>query len=607
MKELYARLLKEWCDALVSLQITSIKARGIYGGIICPVCSVIHGRCGDAVYPLMHMAHTTGEKRYLDAAVKLQSWSDHVSLPDGSWVNEPWDHGWKGITVFGTIALGEALHHHSDLLRKDIRSQWMDRLRRAAEFLFGFLTMKVGLINYPIAGSLAMAVAGKVLGERRYSRRGRELAHASLEYFTEENKLIFGEGKPHTQRSPGGCLPIDLGYNVEESLPCLVLYGLIEGDEEVLGVVQESLKSHLHFMLPDGAWDNSWGTRNYKWTYWGSRTSDGCQPAYLLLADRHPAFAEVAFRNTKLLEACTQDGILYGGPHYHIHGELPCIHHTFCHAKAIASVLDYMQKRGQATFLPRNDLVEKSSLSPLSFSGIREFPEIATWLAAIGPWRGTVTAYDWEYIQQGHASGGTLTMLWHEVIGPVLCASMIEYSRPEMTNSQPHRDPICMALTPRLELITDSAAYRSTNDYAAHVDYEENDRKLVFTVHGTLKDKNQDTPSKGEVVYKMNYSFGVDAFEILAEVEGNAPQDTLNFFLPVISHNREEVARPSNRCIRVTKLAGRVEITSNKLLTIVGDKDNRIFNLVPGFEAIPITFQFQPDQKDPLKVIIKVH
>ena len=40
-----------------------------------------------------------------------------------------------------------------------------------------------------------------------------------------------------------------------------------------------ALRTHMEFMLPDGAWDNSWGTRNYKWSWWGSRTSDGCHPA----------------------------------------------------------------------------------------------------------------------------------------------------------------------------------------------------------------------------------------------------------------------------------------------------------------------------------------
>ena len=74
-------------------------------------------------------------------------------------------------------------------------------------------------------------------------------------------------------------MAVDLGYNVEESLQSLVLYGLLEQDEEVLATVTKALTTHAEFMLPDGAWDNSWGTRSYKWTYWGSRTSDGCQAA----------------------------------------------------------------------------------------------------------------------------------------------------------------------------------------------------------------------------------------------------------------------------------------------------------------------------------------
>lgn len=48
------------------------------------------------------------------------------------------------------------------------------------------------------------------------------------------------------------------------------------------------MNTHLEFMLPDGAWDNSWGTRSFKWTYWGGRTSDGFMGGYYLMAARHP-------------------------------------------------------------------------------------------------------------------------------------------------------------------------------------------------------------------------------------------------------------------------------------------------------------------------------
>ena len=74
-------------------------------------------------------------------------------------------------------------------------------------------------------------------------------------------------------------------------------------------------------------------------TYWGSRTSDGCQIAYGILGEKNPLFAEAAARNTELLQNCTRDGLLHGGKMYDSAGELPCTHHTFCHAKALAALV----------------------------------------------------------------------------------------------------------------------------------------------------------------------------------------------------------------------------------------------------------------------------
>ncbi len=99
-----------------------------------------------------------------------------------------------------------------------------------------------------------------------------------------------------------GLLPIDIGYNVEESLNGVVQYAVHKKDEKLIQLLTESLNGHLEFMLPDGAWDNSFGTRQNKWTYWGSRTTDGCQPAFTLLADRNPAFGTAAILSTELLK-----------------------------------------------------------------------------------------------------------------------------------------------------------------------------------------------------------------------------------------------------------------------------------------------------------------
>ena len=109
MRQLFERLLEEWCDGLLRLQVSHKKLPGLYGGILCPACARIHGRCFDAVYPLMHMAARTGQDRYLDAAVALMQWSDNVSHSDGSYCNEVGGVPWKGITVFGATAVADAL------------------------------------------------------------------------------------------------------------------------------------------------------------------------------------------------------------------------------------------------------------------------------------------------------------------------------------------------------------------------------------------------------------------------------------------------------------------------------------------------------------------
>ena len=121
------------------------------------------------------------------------------------------------------------------------------------------------------------------------------------------------------------------------------------------------MDTHLEFMLPDGAWDNSWGTRNFKWTYWGSRTSDGCIALCHLLSKTYPGYddsnsgtnstgatsksgsiyAEAGYRNFELLKQCTHDGLLCGGMHYISAGYAPCIHHTFEHAKNLALALKH--------------------------------------------------------------------------------------------------------------------------------------------------------------------------------------------------------------------------------------------------------------------------
>ncbi|MBS1562819.1 MAG: twin-arginine translocation signal domain-containing protein, partial [Bacteroidetes bacterium] len=296
-------LLQKWGAGLLSLQLSFPDVKTLHGGILCPACSMIHGRSGDAMFPLLLLAGKTKDQRYLDAALNVYEWMENnVSQPNGSWVNEIVASSWAGITVFTIIAMGESIVHFGHLPAPAVKQRWLARMDRAAKYICDTFTIKTGNINYPIAASYALSLAGEILGKPAYSARGKLLAHEALGHFTAKDLLLYGEGHPAKEPSPKGCYSVDLGYNVEESLPSLVLYGKLTGDSEVLDLVTQSLKAHLEFMLPDGGWDNSWGTRNFKWTWWGSRTSDGCQPAYALMADRDPVFYKAALQNTRLFD-----------------------------------------------------------------------------------------------------------------------------------------------------------------------------------------------------------------------------------------------------------------------------------------------------------------
>jgi hypothetical protein len=123
-------LLKTWCDGLLAHQVAG------HGGLVCPACEIIHGRSFDALYPLLHVAHATGEAKYLEAAIRVHSWSESLSLPNGCWLSN-FGEQWHETTAFNATTLSEALRYHGDILDAKTRARWTDRLAHATTFLDG--------------------------------------------------------------------------------------------------------------------------------------------------------------------------------------------------------------------------------------------------------------------------------------------------------------------------------------------------------------------------------------------------------------------------------------------------------------------------------------
>ncbi|GAA4950572.1 hypothetical protein GCM10023314_24830 [Algibacter agarivorans] len=599
-KNLISGLLKDWCDGMIKVQINKPSNLEEHGALDCPSCSHIHGRCMDAVYPFLYMADVSGDKKYIEAAKLVMTWAENnVSQENGAWTVIPNPKSWKGITIFGAIALAEALHYHGHVLDEATHESWLERLGKAGQYIYDTFTISFTNINYGATAIYGLNLIGDVLNNDEFKVKSRALADGVKSYFTKNEGFLFGECKKSSSKlSAKGLHGVDLGYNVEESLNSIVMYALKEKDEELLQLVTKSLNSHLEFMLPDGAWDNSWGNRMYKWSYWGSRTCDGSQPAFGMMAHINPAFGTAAVINTELLQRCTADGLIHGGPHYMSAGIKPCVHHTFAHAKPLAAMLDHWEH------LP--EINKNTALPRAEADGVKHFKDLDVSLFARGDWRGTVSAYDGEYHYKydfRQATGGALGVLFHNKVGLLCAASMAVYHMVEEYNqqSQPGKD---IALTPRIETFKNDEWYTNLYDLTANIESTDEKGKLELKSNVKLKNEAREVVSDTASEFDVSYICSAEAMEIQVKTNQNISEETA-FVLPIISPTGETVNRLSDNEITIQKPEGLVTIKANVPLKQKDISGARLFNMVPGVEAIPLEAYFQEDI-DELVLIITV-
>ncbi|MBR5424799.1 MAG: hypothetical protein IK108_12355 [Clostridia bacterium] len=520
IKEALTGLLTDWCGALIRLQRED-------GGILCPACGRVHGRCHEAVYPFLYLADKTGDGTYLTAAKKAFRWGGRLCCPDGGMLN---DEGalWKGVTVFAAAALHDALYYHGHLLEKSEKTAWETRLSAMGAWLYENLKQGYpAYINYYAAGACAMALLGGYFGSAAYTARAKELAAYCFGHVS-ENGLLYGEGKPHGAITAKGCRAFDIGgYNAEESLPSLYRYANVSGDGEALQKCEELMRAQLHWMLPDGGWDNATGTRNFKWTYWGGRTSDGCQDALFRLGKRDPAFAEAAWRNLLLLQECTRNGLLYGGPDYARHKENPCVHHAFCHAKTITAALE----NGICGF-------ERVPLPADHPQSVRFYPELDTYRIAVGGWRADITGCDFPRDRGGHASGGAMCLLWHEKTGALIASGAVDtYVREPHNQQPPVRPEEHRCACPRIETDTDGVSFAQTYDYGARMKAAQTPEGASVTATAFLCDETHKR-MPGDGACGIGYTFTPEAVTVNGRV---SPDIGARFVLPVSGNAAVEV------------------------------------------------------------------
>lgn len=578
----YFSLLKSWCDKLIDFQITERTHPAFYGGILCPACVSMHGRIADAVYPFVYLYDKTGEDKYLQAAKRALIWSENnVFRKSGAVFNEK-KQDWRGISVFTAIALGDTLYYHASCLDDETRHAITARFKRIVDYIRVFFVSPKfhANVNYPVSLCAALALAYKIFGDEAYKTEAYAAYDRVKGFFTPEG-LLHGEG-PRTPTAHKGCYYVDLGYNVEESLTSIAVFGHHMEDEDVLKKAADAYKAHIAFMLPDGAWDNSFGTRENKWTYWGSRTSDGAGEGLCYLTAYGDELTEACERNFELLERCTKDGALYGGVSYIDMDEEACVHHAFCHAKALAAMLDSGFAPKKRVKLPREEAY-----------GIKYYPSLHVNLIAKGVWRATVSDTDAVCYRGAAVSGGTVSALWTEKTGMLAAAEQAQFLQTEPTNMQLSRhDDEVWNTAIRITRGDDE----SVNDLKAVVETAENAEGITVSAKGVLRDVD----FRGETPYTLTYRFGDDAFTVTAACEKDAV-----LWLPLFATWDEPVEVTADGAL-IRKKNAVVEIKP-KGCTLVMPEDlaARRFHVVGGFASVPMKVELKAGMAAEVTVTVR--
>lgn len=547
-------LMKSWCDELLKTQL-DMPDPLLDGAILCPGCAIVHGRCADMILPLVLLYDKTGEERYLTAAKKLIDWTEYNLLTEHDDYRNDLGNRWKGTNIFSSLAIGETLHRFGNILDKETFEKWDGIFRRRAAAAIGFCEDVGPHINYNAGAAAMFAFAYNYTGEQRFLDEALKQEAFCREHFDNEG-LFFGEGKPLDGTTAKGCHFIDMGYNLEESIPLLVMHSVWLNDAEKIKFYTDRAIDHLGFMLPDGAIDNSWGTRQNKWTYWGSRTSDGMHEGFVYIAKNNPIIAKAIRKNTELLEACTHGGRLYGGLMYKSANEPACVHHAFDHAKSLAVL--YLEMGSEFENCD-------SAVLPRENEGIKTYQNGYLYTVTKGDFIATVNACDTHIYSGSETGGGALSMLWHKKYGAILAATLNRFVTTEPLNMQIQRN-------------VDEELCNTARVGSSDLDKTVQLARDGYTVTATSEQNG----------FKVKYDFCGDSVKL-----GVLSDRDTEYVLPVVSQSGDSVSISENEIIFKNMLS----VSFDGECTVTPEGEKRHFHPVGGFQYKHLTFSVTADKE----------
>jgi hypothetical protein len=229
--------------------------------------------------------------------------------------------------------------------------------------------------------------------------------------------------------------------------------------------------------------------------------------------------------------------------------EPTCLHHTFCHAKALAAI--YNSK------IESFEYPEETLLPREHGYGVKLFQNKNLALISDGSFTATVNATDVQNYEGAENFGGSLTLLWHKKYGPICAATMHKYIPSEPLNMQYLTHSVkerCM--TPRFKC----------DDYSS-----DTDKSVKLTVeNGTVHVSTEK--------FSAEYSATEKRFLITVSGEGE-------YILPIITGEKRRVSLSDNSFI-----SDNLTVTSSA----APSSDGKLyFNQVGGFIFSELRFKVQ--------------
>ena len=577
------KTLEVLSNTLLKLQTNEI-ADSNYGGLICPETNLYHSRAAEGVYPLAVMFKHIGEKKYLEASIKLGNWLITQQEAGGEWLETPWT--WTGTTADQLLMMSLTYPIVEKYLTSSEKVNWEKSIKKAADFLVKNMSPDFATINYCATTPACLATTNLIFPDKAYLEKARKLSRMVLSKMNEEG-FIEGEAARVGKVKYG----VDPAYEFDMSFWGLELFARLTNDTVVHNEIKNALLEHLPLVYPNGVIDGSWGARCYKWTTFGSKTADGSQILFSLFSKEDNRFTTAAIRNLEYLRTMIHDGMIGSGPDYfELYETPPCNYPTFARAKNLALAVE----------LGNQDEEILGKLPSEEIGLLKEFNTVKVALARTENFYTTISAYDYlDQLNWGEGrysqfpSGGAACNVWVKDFGLLQTSSPTRYIQGEVIH-MPELNPFLKCLTPRFEF-SDSTGYY-TNLYERNgmmITDKKDDNNITISVSGEMRNEKQ---IPGGVSYELSHTMLDKSITKKVKLKYHDNQPVISIVEPIVYKNGLEVNLLNERKVEIKYLEKTFlfEVHSGNVVIELGKDKENFWQPFPAVKTYPILLKVIP-------------